>query len=486
MLTIRALSVRLNDHVLLENVSFELNRGENIAIIGASGSGKSLLAKAIAGKIYFHGTISYDFEGTPTIGYVEQYHRFKNKSNTSDLYYQQRYNAIDAEDAIKVAELMAPVNSDILQIMRQLNVSHILDQPLLQLSNGEHKKLQLTQMLAKKPDLIILDDPFVGLDRASRLDLHHVIDQLILEGKCIILFTSYQEIPHSISHIGILEHGKLLSVIPRQSAELQPIGSLMQAHVPVFLKESFPKARNSSPFKIAISMNAVSISYGNKKILSHINWKVERGEKWLVLGPNGSGKSTLLSLVTGDHPQAYANDIILFDQRRGTGESIWDIKKRIGYLSPELHMYFDKGVTVADAIGSGWFDTIGLFKKLSSEQSDEINSWLTRAGMQALKEKFLAQLSFGEQRIILLLRAFIKHPELIILDEPLQGLNEEQQVFLLGMIDLLCASPDRTLVYVSHYPEIRPRCIQSFIRLDRGEIIEQNRIEQLDGYQGTN
>lgn len=482
MLAIRALSVRLNDSPILDNISFELNQGENIAIIGGSGSGKSTLSKAIAGKIYFQGTVSFGPLQRPIIGFVEQYHRFKNKSNTTDLYYQQRYNSMDAEEAITVAELMEPLKQDILHFMTQLNIRHVLTQPLLQLSNGEHKKLQIIQMLSKNPDVIILDDPFVGLDRISRTDLHHLINHLIDEGKCVILITSFQEIPTGISHIGILDRGKLLYAVPRNQIEKQVDFSPVQQHIQLFSMVHMPDRRVSPQYRVAISMNNVSITYGNKKILSHIDWKVNQGEKWMIIGPNGSGKSTLLSLVTGDNPQAYANDIILFDQKRGTGESIWDIKKRIGYLSPELHMYFDKGSTVFDAIGSGWFDTIGLFTKLTPEQANEINQWLNMAGMQSLKEKYLAQLSFGEQRTVLLLRALIKYPELLILDEPLQGLNEDQQAFLLNLIDHICNVSDTTLVYVSHYPDIRPHSIQSFIRLHHGEIIEQNSIEHLDGY----
>src|SRR5688572_13384763 len=115
-------------------------------------------------------------------------------------------------------------------------------------------------------------------------------------------------------------------------------------------------------------MKKVSVQYGDKIILDEVNWKVMKGERWLLSGPNGAGKSTLLSLITADNPKAYANSIFLFGKKRGSGESIWDIKKKIGFISPELHLFFDQGTSCFDVIASGLFDTIGLFRQLSAAQ----------------------------------------------------------------------------------------------------------------------
>ena len=212
-----------------------------------------------------------------------------------------------------------------------------------------------------------------------------------------------------------------------------------------------------------------TVRYGGNTILRNVNWEVRKGERWNVAGPNGAGKSTLLSLITADNPQAYANEIWLFDRRRGTGETIWDIKKKIGFVSPELHLYFDTSATGFEVVASGLFDTIGLFRMLTAEQEATVSGWLRLLSLNDLRTRRLAQMSTGQQRRILLARALIKNPPMLILDEPCQGLDEEQTAWFRALIDALCLSFDTTLIYVSHYPQELPFCIGHFLRLDKGE-----------------
>ena len=185
-------------------------------------------------------------------------------------------------------------------------------------------------------------------------------------------------------------------------------------------------------------------------------------------GPNGAGKSTLLSLITGDNPQAYANEIHLFDERRGRGESIWDIKQKIGYVSPELHAFFDKNISCYDAIGSGFFDTVGLYKKLSSQQHQLIQQWLDFLRISHVHQKPLSSISSGGQRLTLLARALVKNPPLLVLDEPCQGLDDEQKEQFVQLIDDLCVQLDKTLIYVSHYEEDIPGCVDKVLLLEAG------------------
>jgi molybdate transport system ATP-binding protein len=215
-------------------------------------------------------------------------------------------------------------------------------------------------------------------------------------------------------------------------------------------------------------MKSVQVRYGDKQILRDINWEVKKGERWLLTGPNGAGKSTLLSLITADNPQAYSNEIYLFDKKRGTGESIWDIKKKIGYLSPELHVFFDHSSTAFEAIASGLFDTIGLFRQLSEEQTNLVQNWMSLAGVEDIRDKRLYQLSAGEQRIVLLVRALVKNPPLLILDEPCQGLDENKQAELLELINAVCVYGNKTLIFVTHYFDARPACVTKFMNLSDG------------------
>ena len=218
-------------------------------------------------------------------------------------------------------------------------------------------------------------------------------------------------------------------------------------------------------------MQKINIQYSNKQILKNIEWNIRHGEKWCLSGPNGSGKSTLLSLITGDNPQAFANHIWLFDKKKGSGESIWDIKKKIGHVSPEIHLCFDKGTLVEDVVASGLYDTIGLFKKPSTNDLELVSKWMSYLSIEKFKGKRLINLSLGEQRAVMLCRALVKSPLLLILDEPCQGLDEDQTNKFNHLINEICKIEKVTVIYVSHYQDEIPRNIENFLRLEKGELI---------------
>jgi molybdate transport system ATP-binding protein len=318
-----------------------------------------------------------------------------------------------------------------------------------------------------------MDQPFIGLDRDTRNHLHEVINQLTAQNILIILTTSAFEIPGCITKVLTLEDGELRSIENKKTFVEK---SSFQKTAPVIfdinkdqLKKLVPGSLNED-FKYAIRMKNVNVRYGEKTILKNINWEVKKGERWLLCGSNGAGKSTLLSLVTADNPQAYANEIYLFDRRRGTGESIWDIKKKIGYLSPELHLFFDQASTCFETVSSGLFDTIGLFRKLSDDNIQQVYDWIEFTGLTKLCDKRLYQLSTGEQRMVLLARAFVKNPPMLILDEPCQGIDHERESMVLQLINEVCLAGNKTLVFVTHYHNDKPGCIDRFLNLDEGQI----------------
>ena len=413
LVEVSAVSVKAGASFILQDISFTINKGEQWAIVGGSGSGKTTLAKVLTGKLFFSGELTYHFSNQ-LIALVEQQHHFKNRSNTSSFYYQQRFNAADAEDSITVKEALAdePLSKQWIEL---LQLSHLLEKPLIQLSNGENKRLQLVKALQQMPALLILDNPFTGLDTEGRKILHTVIDNMVSAGIHIILITSAAELPGSITHVAVLEKGKLLLAAGKYEYHPKPLNSPAVLNIEQLHQSEQPV---QDDFELAVKMENVNIQYGEKRILSHINWEVKKGECWSVSGPNGAGKSTLLSLITADNPQAYANKIILFDKKRGSGESIWDIKRKIGFVSPELHLYFEQTASCFEVIGSGLFDTIGLFRHLSAEQEQKIVWWMRLLKLGDLRNKRIYELSTSQQRMTLLARALVKNPPLLILDEP--------------------------------------------------------------------
>jgi molybdate transport system ATP-binding protein len=224
-------------------------------------------------------------------------------------------------------------------------------------------------------------------------------------------------------------------------------------------------------FEFAVKMKNVNIQY-DRKILHSITWEVRKSEKWSLSGANGSGKSTLLSLLNADNPQAYANEIYLFDIRRGTGGTIWDIKRKTGFVSPELHLYFEKGISCFDVVASGLFDTIGLFKQVNEQELLLVSKWMQLLRIEKVQRKFLHQLSNSEQRLVLLARALVKNPPLLILDEPCQGLDEDQIMLFKEIIDQVRIIGNKTLIYASHYTHEIPDCVTKFITLENGRRIE--------------
>lgn len=468
LVDIKNVSVKRGDTAILNNITLTVEQDEQWAIIGGSGSGKTTLAHALMGRIYYSGQIT--FHPTSNNNYkgmmlVEQQHHFKNLSNTNDFYYQQRFNSFDAEDAITVKEALQSLKEKNKWI-ELLHLTPVLTKPLIQLSNGENKRLQLAKALSANPHLLILDNPFIGLDVEGRQTLHQLLNAVSKEGIHLLIITTPSELPSCITHIAVLEKGELAWQGKKKDYHQQ---GKNKTTISIFSSNEIKKlTQPAAHFTTAVKMVDVNVKYADKKILQHINWQVKKGECWSVSGPNGAGKSTLLSLISADNPQAYANEIYLFDKRRGSGESIWDIKKQIGYVSPELHLFFEQHNTCFEVIASGLFDTIGLFSQLSTEQENKIKTWIQLLQLEKLQFKSMQHLSNGEQRMVLLARALVKNPPLLILDEPCQGLDEEQTNYFTQLVNEICTQLGTTLIYVSHYAKDIPQCVTHFLHLENG------------------
>jgi molybdate transport system ATP-binding protein len=468
-LTLEGVTVQLAGARLLDQLDWTIQKGEQWALTGPSGSGKTLLAHTLLGRHFYTGVLEI---ATRRIAIVEQQHRFRNRPGATELYYQQRFNASDADQTITVAQELAEAGypEPDLALLETLHVRPLLQKPLIQLSNGENKRVQLTLAVMEAPELLILDNPFLGLDAEGRATLHHIIDTLARQGIQLLLVTSGHELPTAITHVARLDHGRWSFLGPKADFQPGEKPGTKTALDPAILDILRAEAAHTGhgDFTFAVKMEHTTIRYGENIILNDIHWQVRKGERWNVSGPNGAGKSTLLSLITADNPQAYANAIWLFDRRRGTGETIWDIKKKIGFVSPELHLYFDTAATVFDVIASGLFDTIGLFRPLNEEQTALVALWMQLLSLQELRSRRLIQLSTGGQRMVLLARALIKNPPMLILDEPCQGLDDEQTAYFRELVTILCETFGTTLIYVSHYQQELPSCINHWLRLEKG------------------
>ncbi|MBC6109737.1 ATP-binding cassette domain-containing protein [Pedobacter sp. CCM 8938] len=469
---ISSLNLKYQQKSVLKDLNWNINRSENWVLGGTSGSGKTSLAKIIAGLQNAIGEVKINFDTgshlPAEVLFVESWYQFKNLEGVANFYYQQRYTSQQAKDTLTVhAELVGFGKENGLHfdhvepILEALNFATFASSQLIELSSGEHKKLQLVKALWLKPQFLIIDQPYTGLDASSRKNLNILLDEISADGVQLILICNDSELPSSINHFAEIKNGQLVEV---DSIDTVSATEKHSREIPYFLKES-PVYSSQN----IIKMVDVNISYGEKQVLKNINWEVKAGEKWLLQGHNGSGKSTLLSLVNGDHPQSYANELYLFGNRRGSGESIWDIKQHIGLISPEFHWYFDATSTVWQSIASGFYDTVGLFQQLPYTKSAQVDELIAYFGLTGSKNELLNTMPLGKQRLVLLARTIIKNPELLILDEPCQGLDIQQTQHFNQLVDELCSN-GMTLIYVGHFESQLPTCLEKRILLENGEV----------------
>jgi molybdate transport system ATP-binding protein len=480
---IEQLNLQFRTKTILNDLVWNINPGEQWLLSGKSGSGKTVLAKVIAGLIHAHGLAEVSFDPNSSLPakvmFVAQWFQFKDKQGGSNFYYQQRYNSQDAENSATVLEVIkeyaGKVNVGTEQasaILKDFDLWERRNAPLLQLSSGEHKKLQLTKALMLKPQLLILDNPYTGLDVQSRVNLNAWLDAACAEGMQLIMISNDGAEPACINRFATLQYGKL--IVSTEKIKHEPVYAGLLKQLPSFLR--IPQQIESPEM---VRLQNVTVAYGDKQVLQNINWTVNKGDKWLLSGHNGSGKSTLLSLLTGDNPQAYAQEMYLFGKKRGSGESIWDIKRNIGFISPELQWYFEPTSTLFQTVASGFFDTSGLFRSISPEQAEKVRELLSLFDLEDEATTLLKQLPVGKQRIALLARAIIKDPAILILDEPCQGLDDEQTNLLNNLVDQLCTT-DRTLIYVGHFENRLPKCINKRISLNKGMATSQNHTLELE------
>ena len=465
---IDCLSASYGGSKVLTDISFSLTEDDCLAIVGPVGSGKTTLAKALSGRLFRTGSVYFKSRTNrvhPSILLVEQQHHFKNRSNMQDFYLQQRFNSADSGDAYTIREELSNEDEELVAYwLGFFMLGHLIDKPLVTLSNGENKRLQLVKSVLRDPDWLILDNPFLGLDVEGREILSTCLEKLRENSVQFILINSPATLPACVNRVMYLEEGRVTWDGPISTYEsFRRVDKFVFNHT--VMDDLIKSAQVYETFQQAVHMNDVTIAYGEKVILSGIHWEVNSGARWALSGPNGAGKSTLLSLITADNPQAYSQDIILFDRKRGTGESIWDIKKRIGYVSPELHVYFREPANVFNVVGSGLFDTLGLYKKISEDQHKRIALWLGVFGISHLSQRMFQQISTGEQRMVLLARALVKNPPLLILDEPCQGLDEEQIHRVKEILNYICSNSQTTLIYVSHYSSDIPDCVNQYFKL---------------------
>ena len=512
-ITLDNISVRLRDQLYLHDTSWRLHADEHWAVLGPNGSGKTTLAKSIfggvpvvRGKIIHHYSTSNPHSPSAnfkSIGYVssdlqrdiiereELQDSFRDFSGNIDeittvadiILDGGRNAAADTKAGTRKVEMVAA----------RLGISDYLGRDIKSLSIGERSKALIARALIKDPQLLILDEPYEGLDLPSRKSMAAVIDQLMQDTMRVILITHrFDEIAPNISHVLFLRNGEVRHAGKKEvifrpeiirdvyditdEADRNTDGRVVRdiSAIAELTKATVADVR-PEPGHPLIEMKAVTIKYNTSKVLDAFSWTMEPDQNWAICGSAGSGKTTILKIILGEILQAYANEIYLFGKRKGTGESIWDIRKRVGFISSELQTRYPKHCTVLETVCSGFFDSYGLFKRCSPDQLALAGEWIKLFEIEHLIDKNFGHLSHGQKQLILIARAMVKSPVLLMLDEPCDGLDIKNRSKILELIDFIGASTNTNLIYIPSLEEEIVPSITNVLVMEQGRVIENRK-----------
>ena len=461
--------IRFNDSFSLLDITWKIEPGQVWAIMGASGSGKSALAATLTGEGEItSGTLNGIIENAGVVSLGSQAalierERLRDDSDLTD----QVSNGTPVGEMLDEVSVDPGLKSKLIKLFR---LDALLDRGFRKLSTGETRKVLYTRALTSKPDLMVIDGPFEGLDAQTIPLISDVLQQVSDETPMLLVINRFDELPEYVTHIAVLEKGLLKQTLETSDKPaLDLVFQLLHLkstdiRIPDALPgETLPPLNPAEPL---VDIRNASIRYTDNLVFEHLDWHIEPRQHWQLTGPNGSGKTCLLNLITGDHPQCYSNDIFVCGYQRGNGESIWDIKQHIGYVSSELQWDYRVSISCRNVIVSGFYDSIGLYTKASDLQEEIAMQWLQILGLKNRARQPFSQFSYGDQRLLLIARAMVKHPHLLILDEPCFGLDDMNRQLVLALVEKICAGSETTVIYVNHHAQDQIEGIENYLALD--------------------
>ncbi len=320
-------------------------------------------------------------------------------------------------------------------------------QSLRSMSSGEQKKALLNYILGSNPNFIVLDNPFDNLDIASQALLIHRLERIADKTTLIQLISRHKDVLPFIDSFVRLDK--------RALTFYEDAASAITSQNSINFTGAIPPPIRQSTFDgdILIELRNINVSYSGKPILKDINWQLKKGEFWQLVGKNGSGKTTILSMITGENPKGYGQELYLFGIKKGSGESVWDIKKHIGYFTPAMTDKFTGYHSLEHMLISGLNDSIGLYIRPTEIQLKLAKQWLTLIDMWHIKDVHFHELTMGQKRMVMCVRAMIKHPLLLILDEPTAGLDDRSAAIFVALVNKFAKESNTAIVFVSHRKE---------------------------------
>lgn len=424
-ISLNNITIRTGEKFLFKNTSLQLEKADNLLVVGANGSGKTTLVKAIAGLLpVSKGEIILEF--------------LKNDPLPYPFVHKDKIAYISFESHKKIHQQN--------ELLKDLEGFSGKKKKTFNLSTGETRKLIIEKALSKNPAILILDEPYDGLDVNFKKEFKRVIEKL--SKKCFLILVTHRldEVFKNIKKALLVENG-----------EIKKIGNIKDVLNEYRLFQSKRKSvkaikeAGKKGDKVLIDFQNVSVKFGNRKILKDINWQVKEGGNWAILGPNGAGKSTLIKLITGENLQVFANKIKIFGKSRSELD-VEELNKKIGLVSPDLSLRINDKTLVSKIIGL------------------KNSKLVSKLGISDLLEKKYGELSFGQKRLVLIARGLVKNPKILILDEPFHGLDSKNRIKILDEIENITQSKTTVILITHNEDEISPS-ITSIMHLKNGRVV---------------
>ncbi len=459
-------TLRLGEHFSLNTINWHIALDQHWVILGANGAGKSALLASLTGEAeVVEGQVMGLSKNTNWVSFEAQgklieAERKKDDADILDIISQ----GTPVKEMLTLPEQDTQLKQNLIE---SFGLQNHLNSSFRQLSTGETRKVLLIRALTTPCDYLLLDEPFDGLDSHSCEYLNKLLTEQTKKSQIIMVLNRINEIPSFVSHLAYIENQTLAYQSSNQkNAEILQLLHLKTTTLTLPHNSNSKNPPALNPDNPLFRITNGQIRYDQKIIFKNLNWQINKQEHWQITGPNGSGKTGLLNLITGDHPQCYTNDIFVFDQKRGTGESIWQIKQYIGYVSSALQWEYRVSISAKNAIISGFYDSIGLYQKYTKEEAKIADTWIELLALENIKNKPFKELSFGDQRLILIARAMIKQPTLLILDEPCIGLDEINRQRIIALIEKICQETQTTVLYVNHHKEDTVASIKNRLHIE--------------------
>lgn len=471
LFSIKNCRIENSKNVLIKNISWEMKVGEVWLVTGGNKSTSSIFLESLSGDLKIIPNENDSFYSSSILNSLEsvslekaalliQYEKENDESDyieggvdigrTARVFIQEvREEKIDFEND---------------EIVNLLGIKKILDRGIKYLSTGEVRKVMLCRVLLSRKKLLILNEIFAGLDVGVKEKLNSFFEKKLQNSEndfpnVIIGQENVKTLPSFVTHVAEFQNGQLffcgtkenyISNTEREKKESSDI--FLQDEIVSHLNKNYSKAEVCNSKNVLVQMNNVNVRWGENHVIRNFSWTLFEGEHWLVRGPNGSGKTTFLELITGDNMQVYSNDVTVLGIKRGSGETLWDIKSKLGIVSYRLHVEYRMlaSTSLLDVILSGFKDSIGLYEKVLDSEKETAKAWLSFGGFLEKMESPFSSLSYGEQRSLLILRSCVKSPKILILDEPCHALDSSAQKKVLLLLEEIAKLNTTTLLHVTH------------------------------------